>query len=74
VIVVDVDRPTDQHGIPPLLLTCEFQQLGFRVNQLRRMPELAGYYAEFEAVGDRPEPSDIEPCRQPGERDAQAAG
>lgn len=31
VIVVDVDRPTDQHGIPPQLLFCEFDALGFRL-------------------------------------------
>ena len=67
VIVVDVDRPTDQHGIPPLLLACEFEHVGFRVVELLRMPEQSGYYAQFEAVGDRPEPYEIEPCRQPGE-------
>ncbi len=69
VIVVDVDRPTDQHGIPPKLLFCEFGQVGFRLVEFVRKPELAGYYAQFEAVGDRPEPYDIEPCRQPGEKE-----
>lgn len=65
VIVVDVDRPTDQHGISPALLFCEFASLGFRLDQFVRKPELAGYYAQFEAVGDRPEPGDIKPCNQP---------
>jgi ubiquinone/menaquinone biosynthesis C-methylase UbiE len=74
VIVVDVDKPTDQHGIPPLLLTCEFERVGFRLVEFVRKPELAGYYAQFEAVGDRPEPSAIEPCRQPGEEDEKPAG
>lgn len=64
VIVVDVDRPTDQHGIPPKLLFCEMDHVGFRLVEFVRKPELAGYYAQFEAVGDRPEPADIEPCSQ----------
>ena len=62
VIVVDVDRPTDQHGIPPALLFCEFQALGFRLAEFVRKPELNGYYAQFEAAGDRPEPGAIRPC------------
>jgi ubiquinone/menaquinone biosynthesis C-methylase UbiE len=69
IIVVDVDRPTDQHGIDPRLLFCEFSQVGFRLVEFVRKPELAGYYAQFEAVGDRPEPYEIEPCRQPGKTD-----
>lgn len=66
VIVVDVDRATDQHGIPPALLFCEFNALGFRLGQFVRKPELQGYYAEFEAAGVRPEPDAIVPCRQAG--------
>ncbi len=67
VIVVDVDRPTDQHGIAPQLLFCEFASMGFRLVDFDLKPEIAGYYAQFEAVGARPEPQDIEPCGQPGE-------
>ena len=66
VIVVDVDRPTDQHGIPPKQLFCEFDHVGFRLTEFVRKPELAGYYARFEAVGKRPEPHEIEPCSRPG--------
>jgi ubiquinone/menaquinone biosynthesis C-methylase UbiE len=66
VIVVDVDRPTDQHGMPPKLLFCEFEQVGFRLAEFVRKPEIAGYFARFEAVGERPEPHEIEPCSQPG--------
>jgi len=62
VIVVDVDRPTDRHGIPPNLLFCEFQAVGFRLAEFVRRPELNGYYAQFEAVGPRPEPGAIKPC------------
>lgn len=63
VIVVDVDRPTDQHGIPPALLFCEFAAVGFRLAEFVRKPELQGYYAQFEAGQGRPQPKDIEPCR-----------
>ncbi|MEN9683568.1 MAG: hypothetical protein RLZZ427_1319 [Pseudomonadota bacterium] len=62
VVVVDVDRPTDQHGIPPALLFCEFQAVGFRLVEFVRKPELNGYYAQFEASGPRPEPAAIKPC------------
>lgn len=62
VIVVDADRPTDQHGIPPELLFCEFQAVGFRLVEFVRKPELKGYYAQFEASGDRPDPAAIKPC------------
>lgn len=71
VIVVDTDRPTDQHGIPPALLFCEFGAVGFRLTEFVRKPELQGYYAQFEAVGDRPAPGAIRPC---GNKGKQATG
>ncbi len=74
VIVVDVDRPTDQHGIPPALLFCEFNRLGFRLTQFVRKPELQGYYAQFEVTGERPKPAAIEPCRDAGKAVAGRAG
>ncbi len=63
VVVVDVDRPTDQHGIDPLLLSCEFERVGFELVAFKDAPELAGYYAQFKAAATRPEPKDIKPCR-----------
>ena len=63
VIVVDVDRPTDQHGIDPLLLSCEFERVGFELMAFKDAPELAGYYAQFKRAATRPEPSEIEPCQ-----------
>lgn len=72
VIVVDTDRATDQHGIPPPLLFCEFAAVGFRLTKFVRKPELQGYYAQFEAAGDRPAPAAIGPCRQ-AERPASEA-
>lgn len=62
VIVVNVDRPTGEGGIPPALLFCEFNAVGFRLGQFVRKPELQGYYAEFEVAGGRPAPDAIKPC------------
>ena len=63
VVVVDIDRPADQHGMPPQLLFCEFAAVGFRLAEFVRRPELNGYYAQFEAVGPRPAPGQIKPCK-----------
>ncbi|MEO7247954.1 MAG: SAM-dependent methyltransferase, partial [Novosphingobium sp.] len=63
IIVVDLDRPTGQHGVPPALLFCEFGAVGFRLKQFVRKPEITGYLAQFEAVGDRPAPVAIKPCK-----------
>lgn len=64
VIVVDVDRPTDQHGIAPMLLVCEFEKVGYKLVAFRDAPQLAGYYAQFERAANRPEPNGIRPCRE----------
>ena len=63
VVVVDVDRPTDAHGIDPLLLSCEFSRVGYELVAFKDAPELSGYYAQFKATATRPEPEEIKPCR-----------
>ena len=73
VVVVDVDRPIDKHGISPQLLFCEFARVGYRLTEFVRKPEIAGYYAEFEAAGERPEPGEIAPCVLTEEKDGSAA-
>lgn len=62
VIVVDRDRPTDQHGIPPKLLFCEFDAVGYRLTDFSEQLKLGGYIARFEVSGDRPKPADIKSC------------
>ena len=74
VVVVDVDRASDRHGITPQMLFCEFARVGYRLVEFVREPEIAGYYAEFEAAGERPEPGTIEPCLQPDDKKSTAAG
>ena len=63
VIVVDADRPTQFHGTPPALLKCEFAAVGYRLVSMSDMPSAGGYLAAFKAVGPRPEPAAIKPCR-----------
>lgn len=62
VIVVDRDRPTAQHGIPPKLLFCEFDAVGYRLTGFTEQLKLGGYIARFEVSGQRPEPSKIKTC------------
>jgi ubiquinone/menaquinone biosynthesis C-methylase UbiE len=62
VIVVDRDRPTDQHGIPPKLLFCEFEAAGYRLKDFSERLNVGAYFARFEATGKRPEPAAIKAC------------
>lgn len=73
VVVVDLDRTTDQHGIPPALLFCEFEAVGFRLAEFVRKPKMQGYYARFEARGPAPRPDGIRPCRLAGSAPATAS-
>jgi len=66
VVVVDMDRPTDQHGIPPALLSCEFERVGYRLDLIEKAPEIAGYFAQFSRGATRPDPDDIVPCKGQG--------
>ncbi len=69
IVVVELDRPLAQHGMPPALLFCEFGAVGFRLSQFVRKPELSLYYAEFEVAGVHPEPSAIRICHDMGHAD-----
>lgn len=62
VIVVDANRPTEQHGTPPRLLKCEFEAVGYRLAAFTPKPSAGGYVARFTVSGSRPEPADIRPC------------
>jgi ubiquinone/menaquinone biosynthesis C-methylase UbiE len=63
VIVVDANRPTQDHGTPPALLKCEFAAVGYTLVEMQEMPSAGGYLAAFTTEGPRPEPADIKPCR-----------
>jgi SAM-dependent methyltransferase len=62
--IVDLDRPTLQHGIPPELLRCELAAVGYRELSVHTLTGDAGYLAIFEPPLKRPRPSAIVPCRQ----------
>ncbi len=62
VIVVDADRPTDRHGMPPKLLFCEFDAAGYRLMEFLEKPDIKGYFARFERADTRPEPGKITAC------------
>jgi ubiquinone/menaquinone biosynthesis C-methylase UbiE len=62
--IVDLDRPTEQHGTPPELLRCELAAVGYREVSVHALTGDAGYLAIFEAPLKRPQPSAISPCRQ----------
>lgn len=61
-IVVDADRPTQQHGTPPRLLACELAAVGFRLEELIPKPSAGGYLARFRRIAARPDPASIVPC------------
>jgi ubiquinone/menaquinone biosynthesis C-methylase UbiE len=63
VIVVDANRPTQNHGTPPALLRCEFAAVGYQQVGEADMPSAGGYLARFRAVGPRPAPDAIKACR-----------
>jgi cyclopropane fatty-acyl-phospholipid synthase-like methyltransferase len=62
VVVVDGDRPTSQHGTPPILLQCEFAAVGYKMVEYHQAAFAGGYFASFEADGPLKEPSAIKPC------------
>lgn len=65
--VIDVDRPTQNHGTPPGLLECEFEAVGYRMVDFQRLRGGLGYLAVFEppAPEARPRPHDIQACDAP---------
>lgn len=62
VIVVDRDKPTDKHGIPPKLLFCEFEAVGYRLTGFSEQLNLGGYMARFELAKQPPAPGAIKTC------------
>jgi ubiquinone/menaquinone biosynthesis C-methylase UbiE len=65
IVVVDADRPTNQHGTPPRMLVCEFNALGLELARFERLADSENYFAAFEASSPKPEPGTIPTC--PGE-------
>lgn len=47
VATIDLDRPTEQHGTPPALLTCELAAVGYREIEFVTLAPADGYLAVF---------------------------
>ncbi|MGB7405358.1 MAG: methyltransferase domain-containing protein [Pacificimonas sp.] len=66
IAIVDADRVTSRHGTPPALLECELAAVGFEQFAMAPLEDGRAYVALFRATQPRPEPAEIEPCRNPG--------
>jgi predicted methyltransferase len=60
--VIDLDRPTERHGVPPALLVCEFGAVGYRHLETIQLTGGGGYLAIFKAPATPPPPAAIQPC------------
>ena len=47
--IEELDRPTEAHGAPPKLLTCELAAAGYRLTDLQPLTGDIGYFAVFTA-------------------------
>ena len=45
--IEELDRPTQAHGTPPKLLTCELAAAGYRLIDLQPLAGDIGYFAVF---------------------------
>lgn len=63
--IVDLDKPTSEHGTPPDLLRCELSAVGYREVGFHRLAGDAGYLAIFKVPSGagRKRPDEIVPCR-----------
>jgi SAM-dependent methyltransferase len=63
--IVELDRPTREHGTPRDLLRCELAASGYKQLSVSKLSGNIGYLAVFAppAVDERPRPNSIKPCR-----------
>lgn len=62
IIIVEYDRPTNAGGIPPKLLFCEMEAVGYKLVEFVERPDLTSYFTRFERGSSRQEPGEIEVC------------
>ena len=63
IVVVDADRPTNRHGMPPALLVCELKAVGLDLTRIQRIADGESYFAAFRPAGPRPQPADVRACK-----------
>ena len=61
--ILDMDRPTQEHGTPPALLQCELAAVGYRQLDLVQLAPADGYLAIFTPPVTLPSPRTIRACR-----------
>lgn len=64
VAIIDLDKPTQDHGTPPALLRCELSALGYREVDFLWLVPADGYLAVFTPPSVLPAVASITPCRQ----------
>ena len=64
VAIIDLDKPTREHGTPPTLLHCELSAVGYREVDRVALTPADGYLAVFVPPAILPSPDEIKPCRQ----------
>ena len=62
--IIDMDRPTQDHGTPPTLHRCELAAVGYRQIDFTPLAPADGYLAVFTSPVTLPSPGDIKLCRQ----------
>jgi len=62
IIIVEYDRPTNAGGIPPKLLFCELEAVGYKLVEFVERPDLTSYFTRFERGSERLEPAQITAC------------
>ena len=62
-VVVDSNRPTGRHGIPPAQLKCEFAALGLQPATSHMLMGGEAYLMAFRIASARPQPDQIKACR-----------
>lgn len=64
IIVVESNRSPEKHGMPPELLRCELEAVGYVEVGLVQRPSAGGYLARFVQGAGKPlDPASIVPCR-----------
>ena len=61
IAIVDLDRPTDQHGMPKALLVCEVKAVGYDLVTIEDLQP--GYIAVFKP-GAKVDPATVKACRE----------
>lgn len=64
IAIIDLDKPTRDHGTPPALLRCELAAVGYREVDFSSLVPADGYLAVFVPPDELPMVEAIRPCTQ----------